>query len=191
MRRLGGWLLIFCCAMVFTFWVDLGDSFFGLPKVTQRVLFAANLTLFLFLLARFAGRPIAAVLDARRNGISEQLEQAERRIAEAGELRADLELRLAAVESEIRELRERAERDGAAEAEQIAGQTAREEERFLKRVADEIGRRRAEARQRLAEETAALTAQLTRELLERELTDADRSRLLADGLGVLRATAKE
>lgn len=181
------WILIFVSSLVFTFFVDLGGNFFGLPDVAVQVLFAANLTLFLWLLARFAGRPIVGALDARRAGIAEQLELAQRRVGEAQELRREVQQRLEEVEDEVANLRERAEREGRAEADEIDQQTDSEEQRFLKRIEDEIARREAEARDNLAKETAALTAQLTKELLRKELSEEDRRRILASSLSAMRA----
>lgn len=187
MKGMVGWLLIFACALVFTFFVDLGGNFFGLPDVAVQVLFAANLTLFLWLLGRFAGRPIGGALDARRAAIADQLELARQRVEEAESLRREVQQRLDRVEGEVTELKERADREGRAEAEEIEQQAAREEQRFLKRVDDEISRREAEARENLARETASLTAQLTKELLQQQLTDDDRRRILDRNLSALRA----
>lgn len=192
MKGVMAWPLIFLCALVFTYFVDLGGNFFGLPDVAVQVLFAANLTLFLWLLGRFAGRPIGGALDARRAAIAEQLELAKKRVEEAEALRQEVQQRLDQVEMEVTELRQRADREGRAEAEEIERQAAREEQRFLKRVDDEITRRETEARENLARETASLTAQLTKELLRQELTDDDRRRILDRNLSVLRAaTDKE
>jgi len=65
-KRLGLWALVFLCALVFALIVPLGGSFFGLPEALLPPLFAANLTLFLWLMARFVGRPMASFLEARR-----------------------------------------------------------------------------------------------------------------------------
>ena len=51
------------------------------------------------------------------------------------------------------------------EAEKIDAQTREDEARFMRRVDDQIARRQVETRQQLAQDTAALTAQLTKELL--------------------------
>jgi F-type H+-transporting ATPase subunit b len=190
-RRYGAWFLIFVSSLVFTFYVDLGDNFFGLPERLVQVLFAANLTLFLWLLARFVGRPMTGFLDSRRDEISEQLQRAQQRLGEAEQLRAEVRARLAQVEQEVAQLTERAGREGEAEARQISDQTAHEEQRFLKRVEDEIARRQAEARADLAQETAVLTAQLTRELLQRELTDDDRQRILDRSLAAMRPAEED
>jgi F-type H+-transporting ATPase subunit b len=186
-----GWLLVFVCALVFTFFVDLGGNFFGLPDIAVQVLFAANLTLFLWLLGRFAGRPIGGALDDRRAAIAEGLELAKQRVDEAESLRQEVQQRLDQVEHEVTELKERADREGRVEAEEIERQAAHEEERFLKRVDDEITRREAEARENLARETATLTARLTKELLQQELTDEDRRRILDRNLSALRTVSEE
>jgi F-type H+-transporting ATPase subunit b len=190
-KALGAWIVVFICLLVFTFFVDLGGNFFGLPDVFVQLGFAANLTLFLWLLAKFVGRPMAAFLDTRREGIGQQLEQAQQKLSKAEELRTEVRQRLEKVEEEVAQLRERAEGEAAAEFEQITEQTAAEESRFLQRVDDEITRRENEARQILARETATLTAQLTREVLERELTDQDRQRILDRSLAAMRAAEEE
>jgi F-type H+-transporting ATPase subunit b len=187
-KGLGTWALVFLCAFGFTFAVpDLGGNFFGVPKSVLHVLFAANLTLFLWLLARFVGKPMASFLEARSGAISGELAQAQQRLAEAESLRDEVGRRLAEVENEITAMKARAEREGAAEAREIAEQTARDEQRFLVRVDEEIRRRTAEARDTLSRETAELTARLTKELLGRELTGEDRRRLLDKSLSAMRS----
>jgi F-type H+-transporting ATPase subunit b len=188
-RSLVTWVLVFLCALVFTFFVDLGGNFFGIPDAALPFLFAANLTLFLWLLARFVGKPMASFLEARRQGIAEQLEQARAKLVEAESLRDEVHRRLAEVEREVEQMKARAERDGAAEAEQIAAQTVADQERFLRRVDEEIRRRTAEARDNLSRETAELTARLTKELLTKEITGDDRRRILDESVAAMRSTA--
>ena len=188
MKRLGLWALVFLCALVFALIVPLGGSFFGLPEALLPPLFAANLTLFLWLMARFVGRPMASFLEARREAIGDELEQARMKLAEAESVRDEVRRRLDEVEREIDAMKARAERDGAAEAEEIAGQTAHDQERFLQRVDEEIRRRTAEARDALSKETAELTARLTKELLDKELTGEDRRRILDQSLSAIRSS---
>jgi F-type H+-transporting ATPase subunit b len=185
------WIAIFVCLFIFTFFVDLGGNFFGLPDRFVQIGFAANLTLFLWLLARFVGRPMLAFLDTRREGITDQLEQAQKKLAEAEELRAEVRTRLDQMEQEVSQLKERAASDAEKELKEISEQTAAESERFLTRIDDEIARRQAEAIKNLARETATLTAQLTREFLERELNDQDRQRILDRSLTALKTAEEE
>ena len=185
MKSLGVWLVVFLCALIFTFFVDLGGNFFGVPDSALHVLFAANLTLFLWLLARYVGRPIGAFLETRSSEISQELDDARRKLTEAESLNAQVQQRLDEIGAEVSAMKERAERGGEAEAKEIAEQAAADQERFVKRVEDEIARRGAEARHELSRETAELTAQLTKSLLAQELTDADRQRILNRSLSAM------
>jgi len=163
-----------------------GATTLGVP---DQVWLFLNLAAFLFLLYWFVGRPIGRFLDSRKESIARELQEAERKIDEAEKLRTQVVQRLDQVESEISELKERAERDGHAEAERIQEQSAEEEKRFLRRVDEEITRRQQETRTALAHETAALTTQLARELLDREITDADRQRVLERSLEAMQELA--
>jgi ATP synthase F0 subunit b len=181
-KTLVPWLIVWACFYGFTFFVELGENQFGIPESALPFLFSLNLTLFSYLLYRFVGRPIGAFLESRREGIAEELRNARQQLEEADRLQAEVGQRLAEVEREVAELRAKAEADGAAEAARIAEQTAEDEERFLRRVDDEISRREIETRTRLAEDTAELTAQLARELLSREMTEEDRKKVLERSL---------
>jgi len=152
-----------------------GGAHLGIPDPIWMTL---NLVAFIYFLYRFVGRPLGAFLQTRRADIGRELVEAQDKLREAEELRAQVVERLEAVEKEVAEIRERAEREGRAEAERIVVSAAAEAERFVTRVQDEIERRAAETRQRLAAEAAELTATIARDLLERQLTDADRARLL-------------
>lgn len=184
MRAALGWLLVFIVALVFAILVDHGRTHLGVPDYFW---LSVNLTLFLWVLHRYVWRPMAAFLETRRGGIAEELERARGQLQEADRLRAEMSKRLADVEGELARLKERAASDGAAEAERIAEQAQAEEERFLRRVEDEIARREVETRQKLAADAAALTAQLARQLLEREMTEDDRRRVFERNLEAMRA----
>ncbi|MBD3853385.1 MAG: hypothetical protein IFJ96_01275, partial [Acidobacteria bacterium] len=112
-------------------------------------------------------------------------DNARRQLEEADSLHAEVSRRLSEVEEEVTQLKDRAVVAAAAEAAEIAEQTKGDEEKFLQRVNDEISRREAETRVRLAQDTADLTAQLARELLEREMTDDDRRRVFERSLAAM------
>lgn len=157
--------------------------------IPDAVWLPVNLAAFLFLLYWLVGRPMARFLESRREGIAQELHEAQRKLAEAEELRDQVVRRLAEVEREVAELNERAEREGRAEAERIAEQAEAEAARFLRRVDEEVTRRQAEARTMLAQETAALIAELARGILGREVQDADRARVLERSLKAMRSLA--
>lgn len=179
MKTAFGWVVVYVVALVFAILVDEGVKHAGVPDY---IWLSLNLTLFLYILQRFIGRPMGAFLETRREGIAEELQNARRQLEEADRLQAEVSKRLADVEDEVAALKERATSDGAAEAGRISEQTKIDEERFLRRVDDEISRREDETRARLAQDTADLTAQLARDLLEREITDEDRRRVFERSL---------
>jgi len=183
MKNFFGWGLVFVCALIFAILVDTGGKHIGVPDYFWLSL---NLTLFLFVLNRFVGQPMASFLNARREGIVEDLQKARQQLEEADRLQAEVTKRLADVEEEIAQLKDRAKADGEAEAASISEQTRNEEERFLRRVDDEITRREAQTRTQLAQDTADLTAQLARDLLDREMTDEDRRRAFERSLDAMR-----
>jgi F-type H+-transporting ATPase subunit b len=184
MKTLVGWVVVFVVALVFAILVDEGVTHVGVPDY---IWLSLNLTAFLYILQRFIGRPMAAFLESRRQGIAEELQNARRQLEEADRLQAEVSKRLAEVEQEVSDLKSRAVADGEADAITIREQTKAEEERFLRRVDEEMARREAETRTRLAHDTADLTAQLARDLLEKEMTDEDRRRVFERSLEAMTA----
>jgi F-type H+-transporting ATPase subunit b len=184
MKSIAGWVLVYVVALVFALLVDKGTKHIGIPDY---IWLSLNLTVFLYILQRFVGGPMGAFLESRREGIAEELQNARHQLEEADRLQAEVSKRLADVEKEVAELKERATVDGDAEAGRISEQTKIDEERFLRRVDEEISRREVETRARLAQDTADLTAQLARDLLDREMTDEDRRRVLDRSLDAMAA----
>jgi len=182
MKAILGWLVVFAVALVFAILVDKGVKHVGIPDY---IWLSLNLTVFLYILQRFVGKPMAAFLETRSEGIGEELQNARRQLEEADRLQAEVSKRLEDVEQEVAELKERAVADGESEATRIEDQTKVEEERFLRRVDEEITRREAETRARLAQDTADLTAQLARDLLDQEMTDEDRRRVFQRSLDAM------
>ncbi len=187
MKKLVPWLLFFACAVGFALLVDHGKKHLGVPDF---IWLALNLTVFMYVLNRFIGQPIGGFLDSRRDTIGQDLATAETKLAEAEVLRREVLARLAQVEQEVAAIKAQADVQGQVEAAQIDTQAKAEEERLVKRIEAEIERRGKEARQRLVAETTELTAQLTRELLEREMTSADRTRVLERSLTALQSVGE-
>jgi len=183
MRTVAGWALVFVCLLIFAILVDNGAKHIGIPDY---IWLPVNLTLFLYILQRYVGRPMSAFLDARREGIAEELATARTQLEEADQLQVEMKKKIAEIEEEIAQIKSRAEAEGAAEMERIAEQTKTDEARFLKRVDDEISRRETETRARLAQDAADLTAQLARDLLSRDMTEGDQRRVFERSLEAMR-----
>jgi len=187
-KSLGAWVVVFVVLLGMAYGVDHGEVKLGIPVF---VWLALNLTVFLFLLARFIGRPLAAFLEARKDGIAGDLKQAKERLVEAETLKAEVLDRLSKVEAEVSEIHQRSETLGQEEAERIAIEGQKEAERLLQRVSEEISQRETETREVLAKETAELTAGLARDLLQKSMTDADRKRVMDRSVEALRPVDRE
>ena len=68
MKQVFAWGMIFVCALIFALLVDKGVKHIGIPDYFW---LSINLTLFLYILYRYVGKPMGAFLDTRREGIAE------------------------------------------------------------------------------------------------------------------------
>jgi F-type H+-transporting ATPase subunit b len=186
--KIGVWIALFVVLLGLAYLTDIsghhpGDTFLSIPVFFW---WALNLSAFLYLIARFVGTPVLGMFDARGEKIREELEQARQKLAEAETLKSQVLARLETMETEVAAIRERAESQGRTEAEEITAQAGAEEERFLKRVEDEITRRHEETRKQLAREAADLTAAIAAELLQKQMTPEDRRQVFDRSLDALR-----
>ena len=141
---------------------------------------ALNLGILLFLLVRFAGKPISDFLFQRSEGIRGALRDAQAQLAAAQSENAKLQDRLTHLADESREIVELARRQALAEGtrmQQRGQETAGRIREEAQRVADmEIAR----ARQALREEAASLATTLAAELLRERIRPEDDQRLLGE-----------
>ena len=155
------------------------EQFLGLPMWIWQ---SANLALFLYLLYRFAGRPLAASFRKRQEAVEAERKEAERLKAEAEGLSAEIRERLSRLDGEIAAVAAQGKADGEAERAALSARADQEAERVKREAVDEIGRRTASARADLEQVASGLVASSAVELLSREINDEDRRRLLADSI---------
>jgi F-type H+-transporting ATPase subunit b len=166
-------------------WASEGGSstFLGLPVAIWKT---ANMLLFFGLLAYLLAKPLTAFFRNRNQEIARRLSDAENERAEAAQLRAEMEERTAKLSEEIASLQERLRQEGEREKAALEIQGEEEAKRLLEQVEREAGRRVDEAREGLAAEAAAVAAELSVELLQREMTAEDRRRIFDETLARLR-----
>jgi len=163
---------------------EAGPShFLGLPVALWKT---ANMLLFFGLLAYLLAKPLTAFFRGRTQAIARRLGDADRERAEAVSLRAELEARTARLSDEIVALQERLRQEGEREKAALERQGEEEARRLVQQVEREAERRVEEAREQLAAEAAAVAAELSVELLQREMTAEDRRRIFDQTLERLR-----
>jgi F0F1-type ATP synthase membrane subunit b/b' len=159
------------------------EKFLGLPIWIWQLL---NLVLFLGVLLYLGGKPLAETFRKRQADIEQRRQEAEKHRAAVDRLALDIRSRTAKVESEIEEVRKQGRVDGEEARKALAARAGEEAERIRKEAIDEIERRVAAARGDLRQAAADLTAASAAEILTREITPADRERLLSDSVARLK-----
>ena len=172
------------------FGAEVGEAthFLGLPRW---VFSWFNMLVFFGGLGYLIWPKAAAALENRRVQIRDSLMTARRQRADAEELREGLAGQLAALEAEVAEAVERAERQGERDAQEIVSLAERERERMIEQTRAEIRSRAARARVELAQHAARLATTLATARLEREVDSAARRRILDRGLLSLESRADE
>jgi F-type H+-transporting ATPase subunit b len=129
-------------------------------------------------LVYFLRTPIRDYLARRRSEVRSDLEAAQSTKTAAAAQIAQIEARMKALPAELEALRARGRADVEAEAQRIREVAAAERERLLVQADRDIDQKVRAARRDLVEHAADLTIGLARTQIEREMTDADRTRLV-------------
>jgi F-type H+-transporting ATPase subunit b len=147
--------------------------------ITQALAFI----ILVFLMAKFAFKPIGNMLDERQRGIQETLDQvaADRRAME--QTRADYEQRLANIEAEAREHISGAVKQAQVEASAILEKARAEATEFRERAVADIDQERRKAVVEIRAQMADLAVVAASKVLEREITPGVHRDLISDFIG--------
>jgi F-type H+-transporting ATPase subunit b len=139
---------------------------------------ALNLAILLGVLVYFGRKPLRTFFDERRH-------QVQRELADANQLRQEVEARLskwqrrmAELDEEVGRLRGVALEQAEAERERILADARASADRIRREAQAVIEQELLRGREVLRDEAAELTVRLARDLLSRQVSDADRERLL-------------
>ena len=161
------------------------SSWLGLPiNVWQ----ALNLILFIAVLVYFVAKPMSAAFRKRQEEVEARRREAEKQKASVERLSADIRERTAKLEREIEEIRKQGVVEGQAARAELAARADEEVLRVGREAQDEIDRRMGAAREDLRRAAADLTASAAEGILAREITDADRQRLLTESVEQMKAS---
>jgi F-type H+-transporting ATPase subunit b len=148
-----------------------------------------NFLIFCAIVARYGMPVIRDYVRNRHQRIVGELEAAAKARADAEQLKAEWEARLAGLDAEIKRIRAETAADVARERDQIlaaAKKTAETIRNDARRTADqEVRRAEADLRQTVAEQATAIATQLVRE----KLTTDDQDRFTREFLGHVKETA--
>ncbi len=152
------------------------------PDVTMLVLTWIAFISLLFILHKFAWKPILAALDAREEGIRKSVEEAERiktELAKVEESRLGI---LREAENKSRQMIEDS-RKAAVEAAKVIQEKAREEAKILiENATREIGAERDRAQDQLKKLSAEIAVDLAEKILEENVDEAKNRKIIDEYL---------
>lgn len=138
--------------------------------------------LVVFILGRYAWKPLLSSLQAREDFIRDSLQKAREEREQAERRLAEYEEKLAAARAEATALVEEGRRDAEAVKAKIEATARDEGDKLMARARREIELARDQAVKDLHTTTARLATDLATKVLEREIRAEDHERLLADSL---------
>ena len=149
---------------------------------------AVNLVLLLSVLVYFARKPLRAYFDKRRSAIRSELQAAADQLATAETTYANWQRRMIDLDRELEGIRATSRQRAEAERERIINDARATAERIRSDATAAIELELRRAREVLREEAAQLAIELAGERLTREVTDADRDRLIDEFIDLIAAT---
>lgn len=155
------------------------ERFLGLPLWIWNL---ANLVLFLAVILYFVARPLAEAFRRRQLEVERRLREAREQRAEAARLEAEIHERMARLDREVAEILARGAADGEAEKVALFERAEQEAERVRREARAEIGRRLSDAKEELRRTAADLVAGTARQIVEGQITEGDRRRLLEESV---------
>ncbi len=134
--------------------------------------------LVLAILWRFAWKPIASGLDKREQRIRDEFAAAEKAHADAQQLLAGYQKRLAETGEEVRKMLEAARRESERQGQQIVAEARTAAEAEKQRGLNEIQRATAGALKELADRSAGLAVELAGQIVGARLDRASHAQLI-------------
>jgi len=168
---------------------DLGHANAG-PQLEDPSEFKYDLAIYTFIvfvlllliLGKFAWPVIIEALEEREKRIAGQIEAAEQKHAEARELLAQHEAKLAQAADEVRGLMEEARRDAEAVKAQILAEAKAAAQAEHDRVLREVRNATDGALRELSERSARLAVELAGKIVQQQLNESDHERLIRDAI---------
>lgn len=161
----------------------------NLIDIRQVVTQILGFLLMLAILRKYAWGPVLGMLEARRQKIAAEFKEAERRQAEADQLKAKYEQDLRGIETLSRQKLQDAIGEGQKVAAEIKAQANKDAADRLERAQDDIEREREKAKELLRDQVIALSLRTAEKILRTKLDDPMQRKLageFVDEVGALK-----
>jgi F-type H+-transporting ATPase subunit b len=142
--------------------------------------------LLLFILGKYAWRPLLEGLDARERNIRAAADEAQRARDEAQRLRDQLQAEMARANDKVREMLDEARKEAQALKEDMIGDARKEIQAERERLHREVGLARDEALQQIYNQAVQLATLVSSKTIRRQLNPDDHRGLVDEALADLR-----
>lgn len=137
----------------------------------------------LVILRVFAWKPLAEALDQRENHVRQEIQDAENARAEAKQLLAEYQRKMAAVEGEVRAILDRARKEAQEVGEELIAKARQEAEAEYQRKMAEIEQATDRALKELTQRSATLAVELAGKIISARLDPAAHQRIIEQAMG--------
>lgn len=152
----------------------------GLIDLRQVLTQIFGFLLMLWILRKYAWGPVLGMLEKRREAIAGEFRDADRRKAEADQLKARYEQELRGIEAQARLRLQEAMAEGQRVAAEIKTQAGKDAQARLAQAEDDIAREREKAKELLKEQTISLALRGAEKILREKLDDPHQRKLVGE-----------
>ncbi|MBI4228967.1 MAG: ATP synthase F0 subunit B [Deltaproteobacteria bacterium] len=163
-------------SLIITFATDEAHSFNWRDVAYQ----AVNLTILLLVLVYYLKQPIKNFLIERRGIIGNEIDDAQKAIAEAKKIHAEYEEKLKHLDSEITSLKESIQKQGEIERNEILIQAEIASEKIRGEARESIELETAKARRAIQSEAITLALEIAEGLIKQNLSSSDKNKITED-----------
>lgn len=154
-------------------------DYFGIPGWILKI---ANMVLFIGVLAWLAGGPVKKAFAERTQAIRAASVEARERREKADRMAGEIQARLAAIESEVRAIHERAATEGERQKRELMTAAEAESQKMLAAARNEVDNRLKHARHELTEFAGQLASERAEQILREKITEQDQQKLFQESL---------
>ncbi len=144
-----------------------------------------NFFVLLVILKKFAYKPLLNLMEARRQRVISDLENAEKNRLDSEKIKADYEKQLAEVKHEAQVIFDKANKLANETREEIITQARAEQERLIAAAREQITREQQKAMMELRNEVASLSMLVATQIVGKSIDEQKDKQIIADVLSKL------
>jgi F-type H+-transporting ATPase subunit b len=145
----------------------------------------------LFILGKYAWKPMLEGLKRREENIRAALDEAQRARADAERVRAEFQAEMNRASEKVRDMLDEARKESLSLKDEMLGQAKAEIQKERERLRREIETARDQALQEIWNQAARLATSISAKAIRRQLTEEDHRRLVEESLAELRQAGSQ